>query len=55
MTMSSESSIGDGLDSDEHVAEVKDRDDVPVFLAEVVWSEHILLRHPEIEPYKDLI
>ena len=55
ITMSSENRIDDAIDSDEHVAEVKDRDDIPVFLAEAVWNEHILLRHPEIEPYKDLI
>jgi len=53
--MSSENRIDDAVDSDEHVVEVKDKDGVPVFLAEVVWNEHILLRHPEIEPYKDLI
>lgn len=36
----------------EHVVQVKDKDGFPVFLAEAVWNEHILLRHPEIEPYK---
>ena len=41
--------------SNEHVVRVKDKDGVPVFLAEAVWNEHILLRHPEIEPHKDLI
>jgi len=38
ITMSSENRIDDAVDSDEHVVEVKDKDGVPVFLAEVVCS-----------------
>lgn len=33
----------------------KDKDGVPVFLSRSVWYEHILLRHPEVDGYKDLV
>ena len=33
----------------------KDKDGVPVFLLRSVWYEHILIRHPEVDGYKDLI
>lgn len=32
-----------------------DPDDIPVFLSREVWQNHILLRHPEMADYKDLI
>ena len=32
-----------------------DPDGVPVYLSKAVWTEHILLRHPEVEPFKGLI
>jgi hypothetical protein len=33
----------------------KDKDGVPVFLSRSVWYEHILIRHPEVDGYKDLV
>jgi hypothetical protein len=32
-----------------------DPDDVPVYLSKTVWTDHILLRHPEVKPFKGLI
>lgn len=33
----------------------KDKDGIPVFLSRIVWYEHILSRHPEVDGYKDSI
>jgi hypothetical protein len=32
-----------------------DPDGVPVCLSKTVWTDHILLRHPEVEWFKELI
>jgi len=32
-----------------------DPDDVPVCLSKTVWTDHILLRQPEVESFKELI
>ena len=33
----------------------KDQDGVPVYLSKAVWVDHILSRHPEVQPYQDLV